>query len=86
MFLHLGRDTIVSDTSIVGIFDLDTSTGSRHTQAFLKTAEREGRVINVTNELPKSAVLCLEEGRASVYLSQLSTQTLHKRAQQISYE
>lgn len=86
MFLHLGRDTIVSSDSVVGIFDLDTSTGSRHTQAFLKTAEREGRVVNVTSELPKSAVLCLEEGERVIYLSQLSTQTLLKRAHQLNLE
>ena len=43
-------------------------------------AEQEGRVVAVSDELPKSAVVCEEEGRTTVYISQISSQTLLKRA------
>ena len=80
MYLHLGQDTVVSEGDIVGVFDLDNSTVSRHTRAFLAKAQKEGRVVNVSMELPKSFVVCVKNGRETVYLSQISTATLLRRA------
>lgn len=34
MYLHLGQNTVVNDKTIVGVFDLDNSTVSRHTRDF----------------------------------------------------
>ena len=79
MYLHLGSDVVILKKSIVGIFDLDTATISKHTKNYLSQAEKEGRVITVSYELPKSFVVCIDNGRTSVYISQLSSQTLNKR-------
>ncbi|WP_322202280.1 extracellular matrix regulator RemB [Acutalibacter intestini] len=80
MYLHLGQDTIVMTQKIVGVFDLDNSTVSKKTRDFLAKAQREGRVITVTNELPKSFIVCAGEERETVYLSQMSPATLLRRA------
>ncbi|WP_458863109.1 extracellular matrix regulator RemB [Acidaminobacterium chupaoyuni] len=80
MYLHLGRDIAVSRKSIIGIFDFDTSTYGKRTREFLHRAEIEGRVVSVSDEIPKSAVVCVENGRTTVYISQISSQTLLKRA------
>ena len=80
MYLHLGQDVIVNDRTIVGVFDMDNSTVSRHTRAFLARSQREGRVVNVSLELPKSFIVCEENGRETVYISQISTATLLRRA------
>lgn len=80
MYLHLGRDVSVLQRSIIGIFDFDTATYGKRTRDFLHTAELEGRVVNVSDELPKSAVLCEENGKSTVYISQISSQTLLKRS------
>ena len=81
MYLHLGQDTVIKTDDIIGIFDLDTSTISKHTRAYLALCERAGEVINVTSELPKSFVLCCEKsGKRRVYISQLSSATLKGRA------
>lgn len=79
MYLHLGSDVVILKKNIVGIFDLDTATISKHTKNYLALAEKEGRVVNVSYELPKSFVVSIENGRAAVYISQLSSQTLLKR-------
>lgn len=57
MYLHLGQDTTVRTSEIIGLFDLDTASLSRHTRDYLTGAEQSGRVINVTEELPKSFVV-----------------------------
>lgn len=80
MYLHLGQDTIVNERDIVGVFDLDNSTVSRHTRDFLSKAQKEGRVVNVSMELPKSFVVCsCPDGGVKVYISQISSGTLLKR-------
>ena len=81
MYLHLGQDTVVSEGDIVGVFDLDNSTVSKHTRAFLARAQREDRVVSVSQELPKSFVVCRDRDGDRVYLSQLSPATLLRRAQ-----
>ena len=79
IYLHLGQDTVVKTADIVGIFDMDTSTVSKPTRDFLKFSEKRGNVINVSFELPKSFVICSENGKLKVYISQLSPTTLQKR-------
>ena len=78
-YLHLGKDTSIEIRNIVGIFDLDTSTVSKHTREFLKECEKENRVVSVSYELPKSYILYDFSGEYSVYLSPLNTATLLKR-------
>ena len=40
MYLHLGQDTVVKMSEVVGIFDLETSTISKITREFLAKAEK----------------------------------------------
>ena len=68
MYLHLGQNTIVMTNRILGVFDLDNTTGSKSTKEFLAKAQREGRVVDVTWELPKSFIVCEEQGREIVAL------------------
>lgn len=80
MYLHLGQDTVVREEDIVGIFDLDNTTVSKATNGFLNAAEKNGSLINITDDIPKSFILCSENGKNKVYFSQLATSTLQKRA------
>ncbi len=76
MYLHLGNDTVIRDKSLIGIFDLDNSSYSKITREFLTRAERERRTVSVSDDLPK-AFAVTDEG---VYLTQLGSQTLLRRA------
>ena len=81
MYLHLGQDTVVPTDSIVGIFDMDNTTSSAITRQFLKNATDKKQIVNVSDELPKSFVICNENGGTRVYISQLAASTLLKRAE-----
>ena len=86
MYLHLGRDVVVTGDDIIGVFDMDTSTWSKKTKRFLTACEKKGLVVTVSEELPRSAVLCRAgKGGAVVYISPLSTQTLLRRSQSQIY-
>lgn len=80
MYIHLGQETVVREDEIIGIFDLESTTVSKHTRKFLNVAEKEKKVINVSYELPKAFVLCGNKKNSKVYISQLSSTTLQKRS------
>ena len=80
MYLHLGQDTVIKTDDIVGIFDLETSTISKHFRDYLADMQKAGNVVNVSMEMPKSFVLCTgRDGKSTVYISQISSVTLLKR-------
>ena len=98
MYLHIGQNVVVSEADIIGIFDLDNTTGSHTTRKFLNEAEKAGRVTSVSDDLPKSFVVCGANPAASdkrlsdacdgleIYLSQLSSQTLLKRSEMMRFD
>ena len=47
MYIHLGQGTVVRSRDVLGIFDLDSTTVSKHTRKFLEKAEKNGDVITV---------------------------------------
>ena len=78
MYLSIGYDMAVRDSSIIGIFDMDNTTYSKRTVAFLNRAEKEGEIIPC-DDLPKSYVLTAEYGLNRVHLTSLNAYTLEKR-------
>lgn len=87
MYLHLGKNVVVANVDIVVVCDLDNASHSHITRAYLTAAEKAGRVKNVSDDLPKSFVVCKgKSGGETVYLSQLASSTLLKRAGTLSIE
>ena len=80
MYLHIGQNVVVPEMSVIGVFDLDNTTGSYITRRFLGEAEKAGCVTPVSDDLPRSFIVCDEDDKQRIYLSQLSTQTLLKRS------
>lgn len=81
MYIHLGGETVIELRNIVGIFDMDGTTVSKSTRLFLADAEKGGRIVNVTDDLPRSFVVCADRsGNETVYVCQISPATLRRRA------
>lgn len=88
MYLHLGQNVVVPFREVLGVFDLDNASFSHRTRVFLERAEKEGRVVNISADLPRSFVLCGEgrQGPPLIYLSPLSPAALLRRAESDSFE
>ena len=87
MYLHLGQNEIVPSRRVIGIFDLDKCSYEKRTLEYLAMAEQEGVVLDVSGELPKSFVVCDHPYHPQiVYLSQLNSVTLQKRAESNALE
>lgn len=78
MYISIGNDMAVRESSIIGIFDMDNTSTSKRTREFLNKAETQGQVVPC-DDLPKAFVLTAEYGLSRVHLTSLSSATLEKR-------
>ena len=78
MYLNIGNDMAVRESSIIGIFDMDNTTTSKRTREFLNALEKDGMVVPC-DDLPKSFILTDEYNMQRVFLTSLSASTLEKR-------
>lgn len=82
VYLHLGQNEIIPQRRILGIFDLDKCSYEKRTRDYLAAAEKEGVVLDISGDLPRSFVVCDHPyHRQIVYLSQLSPGVLRRRAE-----
>ncbi len=83
MYLHLGQDTVIRQADVIGIFDLESTTVRAKTREYLRKAEQEKNVVNVSYDLPASFVVCSprEKRENTVYITPISAQTLRKRVE-----
>lgn len=92
MYLTIGKNTVIRDDEIIGIFDLDNCSQSFLTREFLSAAEKAGSVLNAAEDIPNSFLICTERKRnaeeesSKVYLSQSTSRTLEKRIHQMQTE
>ena len=77
MFIHIGEGKVLNKKNIIGIFDLETTSISKKTREFLKISEKNKSVEYIGYEIPKTFVITKEK----VYITQISSQTLQKRAE-----
>lgn len=81
MYLHLGNDVVVRKRDIIAVFDMDNTTVSKHSRNFLTVAQKNGSVVDITDDLPKSYIVAEDKGEIRVYISSVSSKTLQKRWQ-----
>lgn len=84
MYLHLGSDTVVNTADIIAIMDLESSSMSANTREFLKIIENEGYVRNVSDEIPKTFVVCKINGQSVIYVTNISSKALAGRVEKYS--
>ena len=77
MYVDIGTDFLVRSSDIIGIFDLDnTTTTTGYTNNFLNEKQKQGKVVYLVKDLPKSFVLTQD---GTVYVVELASQIIRKR-------
>lgn len=61
MYLHIGNNKSIKKKTLIGIFDIESSSRSAVTKEFLKAQQKKGAVENISPDLPKSIVLTDEK-------------------------
>ena len=72
---------MVSESSILGVFDIENTSISKYTKEYLTAAQKNNSVVYVTDDLPKSFVVCREGDKTTVYICQVAPATMLKRAE-----
>ena len=80
MYIHLGRDYVLNDRDIIGIFNLETTTVSLRGREFLNYAQKNGAVVSLSDDLPQCYVLA-DAPVDTVYLSELSSAAMKRRTE-----
>lgn len=86
MYLSLGKNTVIPEENVIGIFDLDSTSQSRITRDFLAAAEKKGQVFNAAEDIPNSFVILSDREQQSICLTQSMSKTLAKRIDQLQEE
>lgn len=79
MYVNIGGGFALRRADIVAVFDMDNATWSRITRDALALAEKRGEVINAAEDIPRSFIICEENGVRKIYLSQLSSAAVARR-------
>lgn len=81
-YLHLGEGVTLRTRDLIGLFDLERTTVSPLTRRFLADAQKGGRVVTVSYEMPRSFAVCAEpDGSETVYVTPIAASTLRRRAE-----
>lgn len=75
MFLFLGGEVSVRSRDVVGVFDIEECSVSRITVDYLNACQKNGRIVNVSEDMPKSFIVCSDR----TYISNVSHSTVVKR-------
>ena len=87
MYVHAGNNCIIRTRDIIGIFDMDTATMQESTREYLRSVEKDGRMINIKEDIPKSFIVTgKRDEKDNVYISQISTSALLGRIDNIVKE
>lgn len=91
MLVHIGKDKLISDKDIIGIFDLENTTSDDEscTAEFLSEAEKNGNAeyvlsldISKAIDTPRAFVVCgSKRNGKKVYITGFSSETLLKKTE-----
>lgn len=57
MYLYIGNNKNINEKRIIGIFDMESATMSEVTKNFLKVAQKNDKIENISRDLPKCFVV-----------------------------
>ena len=85
MYLHIGNGESIKTDSIIGIFDLDTSTISKITKKYISKKQKEGKVEYTDFDLPRAFIVCADKKTEKIKLSRISSAGLLQRIENENY-
>lgn len=78
MFLHIGKDQIIPNASILAIFDVNAVKESKEFQMLIQKLKEKNTLFWVEEKGEKTFIL-VEDGETKGYFSNISSTSLAKR-------
>lgn len=77
MYLHIGKDYILNNNDIIGIFNINTLKKSNSYDYILENLSE--KVIDISGEKPKSLILVSKNNKNIAYISNILSSTIGNR-------
>lgn len=77
MYLHIGKDYILNNNDIIGIFDINTLKKSNSYDYILENLS--GKITDISGGKPKSLILINKNNKTNGYISNILSSTIGNR-------
>ena len=79
MYLHIGKEYVINNNDIIGIFNLDYIKNTKEYKKMYELLESEKSIINVSKSQEKTFILTESNGVKNGYLTNIGASTIGKR-------
>jgi hypothetical protein len=80
MYLHIGKEYVINNNDIIGIFNLDYIKNTKEYKKMYEEMESNKKIVNVSNgQAIKSFILTEKDNIKKGYLTNIGTNTILKR-------
>ncbi len=81
MYVHIGKHIIINSNDIIAILDIESLEKKKNLNEILQNLKISDKIIDVSEENKKSLVILKKNGKVLGYITNISSITLGKRAE-----
>ncbi len=79
MYLHIGKEYVINNNDIIGIFNLDYIKNTKEYKKMYELLDKEKAIINVSKTQEKTFILTEKNGIKKGFLTNIGASTIGKR-------
>ena len=79
MYLHIGKDIIINNEDIIGIFNIDYVKNTKEYKKMIECLKEKGDLINISDNQNKTVILTEKNALIKGYITNIGTTTIGKR-------
>lgn len=79
MFLHIGKDFVINNNNIIGIFNLDYIKNTKEYKSMYLYLKDKKNIVNIAENAEKSFILTENNKKVKGYITKIGVNTISKR-------
>lgn len=79
MYLHIGKDCVINNKDIIGLFNLDYIGNTKEYRNMRKFLEEKNKLHDISNTQEKTFILLENNKNINAYISNISASSISKR-------
>ena len=79
MYLNIGKEYIIKDKDIIGIFNIDYIKNTKEYKAMYKSLDEEKKIVKATEDKEKTFILVENRNNRKGYITNIGVNTIAKR-------
>lgn len=79
MYLHIGKDCVINNNDIIGLFNLDYIGNTKEYRSMKKYLQENKLLEDISNNQEKTFILLENNKKINAYISNISASSIRKR-------